>query len=414
MNLALMVLVLALATVSAAEAQPNVQPASTKALALVQINTSLADGQPWANLRTGLLCIPRGHLEWNVGVDRFNVRGLERPARAAFVAEGLNLVRNPDDPFSRNKERDLEIAGTLKAMSGEICSYGTNRRTVAGSKGALVMSMTWKIYSIAERRVIKVIDTEGSGSADKFSAGGLDTILVQAITQNVKALAASADFKAVMSGPEPDAPDTAPAMPASMARAAILLQGSLAAKPMKIADAVGSVVLIQTSEGHGSGFLVSSDGQLMTAAHVVGPDKYVKIRWSDGLEGVGEVIRKDRKRDVALVKTDPRGRQPLALNRTEPQPGDPVFAIGAPLELNLQSTVTKGVVSANRIKDGFSFIQSDVGINHGDSGGPLLDEKGQVLGIADQGELVGDVVPLGINFFVPIGDALLFLKAEPR
>jgi S1-C subfamily serine protease len=182
---------------------------------------------------------------------------------------------------------------------------------------------------------------------------------------------------------------------------------------MKIADAVGAVVLVLSGGGHGSGFLVSTDGYLMTAEHVVGSDKYVKIRWSDGLEGVGEVIRTDKRRDVALIKTDPRGRQPLALRREAPQPGDTVFAIGAPIDPKLQNTVTRGVVSANRIMDGFSFIQSDVTVDPGNSGGPLLDEQGRVLGFTDRG-LRSAEAPTGLNFFVPIDDALRFLSAEPQ
>jgi S1-C subfamily serine protease len=176
---------------------------------------------------------------------------------------------------------------------------------------------------------------------------------------------------------------------------------------------VGAVVLVLSGAGHGSGFLVSSDGYVMTAEHVVGSDKYVKIRWSDGLEGLGEVVRTDKRRDAALIKTDPRGRQPLALRRESPQPGDTVFAIGAPIDPKLQSTVTRGVVSANRILNGFSFIQSDVTVDPGNSGGPLLDEQGRVLGFTDKGLRSPDA-PTGLNFFVPIDDALRFLSAEPQ
>ena len=125
-------------------------------------------------------------------------------------------------------------------------------------------------------------------------------------------------------------------------------------------------------------------------------------------------IRSDKRRDVALIKVDPRGRQPLGLHRAAPLAGDTVFAIGAPLDVKNQGTVTRGVASANRILDGFSFIQSDVTINGGNSGGPLLDEKGEVLGICDLSFRERGDVPTGINYFVPIDDALRFLSAEPR
>ena len=94
-----------------------------------------------------------------------------------------------------------------------------------------------------------------------------------------------------------------------------------------------------------------------------------------------------------------------------PSPGDPVFAIGTPLDPSLQSTLTKGIVSANWIIDGFAFIQSDVSIDHGNSGGPLLDEKGRVIGIT-----VAKFAPnddqRNLNLFIPIGDALDFLALK--
>ena len=84
---------------------------------------------------------------------------------------------------------------------------------------------------------------------------------------------------------------------------------------------------------------------------------------------------------------------------------------GAPLDLKFQSTVTKGIVSANGLYDGFSFIQSDVAVTHGNSGGPLLNEKGAVVGITDWGQ-TEDGSRVGLNFFIPIGDALDFLNLK--
>jgi S1-C subfamily serine protease len=171
--------------------------------------------------------------------------------------------------------------------------------------------------------------------------------------------------------------------------------------------------MISAGQVEGSGFLVSSDGLLLTVQHVVGDAKYVKVQWSDGLEGLGEVVRSDKTRDVALVKTDPRGRLPIRIRRDPLQPGDTVFAIGAPLGDRFQSTVTRGVVSAYRTFEGLSFVQSDVSVNHGSSGGPLLDEQGEAVGLAEAG-LQPAGAPVGINLFTPIGDALDFLGAQPQ
>ncbi|ODT85330.1 trypsin-like peptidase domain-containing protein [Phenylobacterium sp. SCN 70-31] len=90
--------------------------------------------------------------------------------------------------------------------------------------------------------------------------------------------------------------------------------------------------------------------------------------------------------------------------------GSAVFAIGTPLDPTLQNTVTRGVVSATRIIDGFNFIQSDVPVTQGSSGGPLLDEKVVVVGITHS--VIDPAKGSSLNFFIPIGDALDFLGLE--
>jgi S1-C subfamily serine protease len=142
---------------------------------------------------------------------------------------------------------------------------------------------------------------------------------------------------------------------------------------------------------------------------VVGAAKVVRLKWPDGGETVGEVLRSDARRDVALIRTAPGGRPGLGLRHAGVQQGETVFAIGSPLGAQFQNTMSKGIVSALRTQQGQAFIQSDVMVNHGSSGGPLLDEAGRVIGLTASGELVNEA-PVGINFFIPIDDALKTLN----
>jgi S1-C subfamily serine protease len=174
---------------------------------------------------------------------------------------------------------------------------------------------------------------------------------------------------------------------------------------------VGSVVTLLAGGGHGGGFLVSRDGYALTDQHVIGSARRVAVRWSDGIETVGGMVRSDRIRDVALVKTDPRGREPLPLRRDSMRPGETVFAIGAPLETRFQNSVSRGVVSAYRTIEGLHYLQSDVFINPGASGGPLLDEHGVVAAMTKSTYRI-DSAPTGINFFTPVADTLDFLGAS--
>ncbi len=144
---------------------------------------------------------------------------------------------------------------------------------------------------------------------------------------------------------------------------------------------------ITSGKGSGSGVLVSDDGYALTNVHVVGDDKNVRVRWSDGIEGFAEVVRISKNRDIALLKTNPRDRRPLALKRGAVIPGQRVYAIGSPNGKEFQGTVSSGVVSADRVIDGLRYIQSDVFISPGSSGGALLDETGSVIGIAVMGYL---------------------------
>jgi S1-C subfamily serine protease len=91
--------------------------------------------------------------------------------------------------------------------------------------------------------------------------------------------------------------------------------------------------------------------------------------------------------------------------------GQRVYAIGSPRGKDFQGTVSSGVVSANRTIDGLSFIQSDVSVSPGSSGGALLDETGSLLGITEGGFQNGGQ-NAGLNIFIPIGDAMDFLNLE--
>jgi serine protease Do len=273
----------------------------------------------------------------------------------------------------------------------------------------MVLTIQWQIYERARRRVVATVETTAGYEVRDFSTTGNRSMLIQSFGQNARALAAADEFRKIFIIPPQEARAQ---QDRTAAKTPILVAGLGQGRPPPIAEATGSVVVVHASGGMGSAFLVSPDGYLLTNAHVVGTDAKVRVHWSDGFETEGEVVRVQKARDVALVRTGPHGRTPLPLRTAKATPGEAVFAIGAPLQEALQGTVTKGIVSANRILDGFSFIQSDVAVTHGNSGGPLLDEKGLVIGLTDLGYRP-DGVPENINFFIPIGDALDFLNLKP-
>ncbi|HSK39232.1 MAG TPA: trypsin-like peptidase domain-containing protein, partial [Arenibaculum sp.] len=169
-----------------------------------------------------------------------------------------------------------------------------------------------------------------------------------------------------------------------------------------------ATVTVSAGIGHGSGVIISPRGWILTNNHVVGGAELVRIRLQDGTALVGRVERRHPARDAALVKVDAWG---LPFLPVRPHPlvvGEDVHAIGTPLKVYLHTTVTRGIVSAFRVEysTGLPLIQADVDINSGNSGGPLVDGAGNLVGLSVAGYAVALGGSIGLNLFIPIGDAL--------
>ena len=160
--------------------------------------------------------------------------------------------------------------------------------------------------------------------------------------------------------------------------------------------------------GQGSGFVVSPDGLILTNAHVVRDAKEVTVKLSDRREFSARVLGSDPATDVAVLKIDAKGLPTVRLGDAQRvEVGDPVLAIGAPY--GLEQTATQGIVSAKgRSLPGDSavpFIQTDAAVNPGNSGGPLFDGTGSVVGINAQIYTESGGFQ-GLSFAIPINVAL--------
>jgi S1-C subfamily serine protease len=168
----------------------------------------------------------------------------------------------------------------------------------------------------------------------------------------------------------------------------------------------------ETAQALGSGFVIDKAGHIVTNYHVVAGAQKVQVSFSGHDEIDAKVVGKDPSTDVAVLQIDARSRSltPLTLGDSDRvQVGDSVVAIGNPF--GLTRTVTAGIVSAlQRSIDSPTgipidhAIQTDAAINHGNSGGPLLDARGQVIGVNSQISTgnTGEQGNVGIGFAIPI------------
>ena len=170
---------------------------------------------------------------------------------------------------------------------------------------------------------------------------------------------------------------------------------------------LGGGPAIQQQQGQGSGFITRSDGVLLTNAHVVEGSSEVHVTLPDGRSFSGKVLGADPLTDVAVVKVV-ASRLPVAPlgDSAKVRPGEWAIAIGNPL--GLDNTVTAGIISAiqrtNALGEGqrVPYIQTDAAVNPGNSGGPLINDRGEVIGI---NTAIRQAPGAGLSFAIPINTA---------
>jgi serine protease Do len=162
-------------------------------------------------------------------------------------------------------------------------------------------------------------------------------------------------------------------------------------------------------QGLGSGFIISQDGYVLTNAHVVAGDGEVTVRLADAKrEFKAKVIGADERTDIALLKIDAIGLPTVKLGKSSAlQPGEWVAAIGSPF--GFENTITAGIISATGrslpAETYVPFIQTDVAVNPGNSGGPLINLAGEVVGVNSMiYSQTGGY--MGVSFAIPIEVAL--------
>ncbi len=177
------------------------------------------------------------------------------------------------------------------------------------------------------------------------------------------------------------------------------------------------VVYVKTPGGMGSGFIIHKDGYLITNFHVVENETQITVNIFREANGV---FKNEKLEDVRIVAVSPF--MDLALLKLSPpkdfeltvvylaedkkvSEGDTVFAIGNPL--GLERTISEGIVSkANRISNGLLYIQTTTQLNSGNSGGPLFNSRGEVIGVTNMSYLFAE----GLNFAIPVRYVIEFLE----
>jgi S1-C subfamily serine protease len=354
----------------------------------------------------------------------------------ALSAQGYDVVGDMDIAFDEEEEierAEYAIAAKVRDVQLDMCHNEPDNvmiffTTRGGVNGEMHMTVDWTVYDLLHREVVYKTTTEGYTKHHVPNEEGLALLFSDSFEMAAHNLGADPLFRElIVNGARPEGWEKEKRegrfenRPSKYdPREEVTIHNPpLSITPFsQTAEQERMVAVMPEKIGHGSGFFITKQGHILTNAHVVGDGQRMRLVTADKKhELVAEVLRVDRMRDVALLKLEeiPPGLEIITLPiRTEwPAVGEDAYAIGTPLESRkLQDTINKGIISAHRPAMKFlgtrqNFIQSDVDIHAGNSGGPLIDANGNIVGLAAAGLAGADMTSgLGLNFFVPIGEAL--------
>ena len=302
-------------------------------------------------------------------------------------------------------------------------------------KGKLYLKIEWAVYDNLRKTTVYKAVTEGYTNQKQSNADGLKIMISDAFAMAAHHFGTDKHFHdLIFYGTKP--PDTwrkskRKTSTEDRPRAFDPMENVTINNPPLSKTALSDhiektlpiAVLIQGGMGHGSGFFITPKGHILTNHHVVGNAMRVRVVTADKKgKLIAEVLRVDKKRDVALLKLEriPENLKitTAPIQTTWPKVSDEIYALGAPSSTRLQGTLTKGIVSAHRknfkvFGANMDFIQGDVQIIGGNSGGALLDEYGNIIGLSVAGmyQKIGES-DSGLNLFIPIEDALNHLKIK--
>ena len=322
---------------------------------------------------------------------------------------GYNIAGDPKDLFNANasvSSAEYLIAGRVIKMTGNFCSDHDFWYALPTNKYSGEMSVTveWSVLNTLTKNIVLNETITGYYKLEKPEKEGITTVFENAFAISSENFAKSPKLRNLAVGKKIVATND------NNSKENIKISQGKSQKEFNIDNLRSNIVTIRIGQGHGSGFFVGNNGYLLTNAHVVGDSKSVQIITSSGMEIEGQVIRKNKSRDVSLIKVPLKITNSLYLKFQIPDIASDVYAAGTPIDEALKTTVTKGIISNIRVDNasGLKFIQADASISPGNSGGPLFDKFGNVIGISVAKYNSNSAEGLGL--FIPLQDAFNSIK----
>lgn len=379
-----------------AQPQPEAAP-DTIPISFKRVLIKIPPGKLIGTHGTALTHLPLKRYYWEsswlVGEQQFNQIAIEELKNAGYQAiDTVTVFESGNEGKAK-----LLLGGTIEDMTFDTYAHVTELgHLLAGNSSKASILIKWEIMDRNLKRVIYEKTTTGAGAVRGINVAAI----YGAFRDSIRKLFADREFSSLLRMTREITPGkvATPSEP-------ILIEKISFPQNLKALDliqkSIQAVVTIRTERGHGSGFIISENGYIITNYHPVLEKQHIEILLPNKIVLEGEVVRVNHDLDLALLKLKGTGFPALPLGNSDSiQPGEEVFAIGTPLLVELGQSVSKGIISGIRKVEEKDYIQADVKVNPGNSGGPLMNSKGEVVGVITM-KLVGEGIE-GLTFSIPI------------
>ena len=316
---------------------------------------------------------------------------------------GYNVLGGERGVFARDDSprARFQLGGTVSELAYD--TYGS----LAGNYEEAVLGVTWELLDTVRDSVVFRRQTRGHSSRRL----GEGSVVEPAFADALRRLLSEERFVALLTAGVDAAVQAVAAVPEVTEIGTCEVRTGLSL-PDQIEDAFRTVVVVRPGMTLGSGVIISPEGHILTAAHVVSGLDRVPVRLRTGIMIDADVLAIDPRQDVALLQIPGSNHECLPLGPARVGVGTDLFAIGSPRMEELSYSVSRGVVSGYRTIDEREYIQTDASLNPGNSGGPLLTTDGRIAGVVSWKFVTPGTE--GLAFGVPVDVAIRALNVTVR
>lgn len=360
-------------------------------------------------------CMLAGNL--TLSNTRYIVKQVDftEPFNEAFEDNGYAVTTQKTFAMEQNSAIDLSLAAVITDVRLAHCGSRTSPNLSTFTQNSTYLKVDWTVFDNLARKVVYKTTTEGGEYGFRKSARfrGAAISASMAFRQATEHLLAQPEFVDILlSSQTLDTSFTDQGINIDDIK---ITQGNSNSRFVTRTPLIEKAsVTVRTAAGHGSGFVISNPGYVLTNHHVVGQNRQVIVIMGEQ-ERRATVVRSNPGRDVALLKLEKGlSAQPLHINADAVNLGEEIYVVGTPLDERLSFSISRGIISARRMLDQRPYYQTDAAVNPGNSGGPVFNGAGNVIGITVAGLFTSDGASKNINYVIPIMDALKALDIKPE